>query len=85
MKQNVGRLDKIVRAGLGGAVLSLAFLGPQTAWGYLGLIGLLSAASGFCPAYALYRRYKPAPDISISAIEKDCWNRDARGNSQNSG
>jgi hypothetical protein len=52
----MGPLDKLVRIGLGGAVLSLAFFGPQSAWGYLGLIGLLSAASGFCPAYAIYRR-----------------------------
>jgi hypothetical protein len=54
----MGPLDRLVRIGLGGAVLSLAFFRSQSAWGYLGLIGLISAASGFCPAYAVYRRVR---------------------------
>jgi len=58
MNQNLGNMEKLVRAALGGAILSLAFLGPQTAWGYFGLIGLLSAASGFCPIYAVHRRLR---------------------------
>ncbi len=50
---NEGGVDRGLRAVLGLAILSLAFVGPQTPWGYLGLIPLLTAAVGFCPAYAL--------------------------------
>ena len=54
MKSNVGSVDRVIRVVLGVALLALAFVGPQTAWGYLGIIPLLSAALGFCPAYALF-------------------------------
>ena len=53
MKLNEGGLDRIARV-LGGAViLALAFVGPKTAWGYLGLIPLVTGVVGFCPLYAL--------------------------------
>ncbi len=55
MKKNVSPMDRIIRFILGVAVLSLVFLGPQTAWGYIGLIALISALSGFCPLYRLLR------------------------------
>jgi len=51
MKQNISPLDRAARVVLGLGILSLVFLGPKTAWGYLGLIALVTAASGFCPAY----------------------------------
>ena len=50
-KQNVGNADRILRLLLGAAILSLAFFGPQTPWGYLGLIPLLTGLVGRCPAY----------------------------------
>lgn len=50
---NVGPTDRALRAVLGLAVLALAFVGPRTPWGYLGLIPLLTAVVGFCPLYAL--------------------------------
>ena len=49
--KNVGRTDRALRTLLGLGILSLVFFGPQTAWGYVGLIALISAASGFCPLY----------------------------------
>ncbi|MGZ3652931.1 MAG: YgaP family membrane protein [Bdellovibrionota bacterium] len=51
MNRNVGNADRIARTLLGLGILSLAFVGPQTAWGYLGLIPLGTAAWGFCPLY----------------------------------
>lgn len=51
MKPNVGSLDRIVRVVLGAGILSLAFIGPQTPFGYLGLVPLLTGVFGFCPAY----------------------------------
>lgn len=77
MKQNVGMIDKIIRTTLGLAILSLVFLGPQTAWGYLGLIGILSAASGFCPIYAVYNKRREMK-ASAAELEKECWDREGR-------
>lgn len=53
MKPNEGSLDRILRVLVGIGVLSLAFIGPQTPWGYLGLIPLATGLVGFCPLYAL--------------------------------
>ena len=50
---NEGLSDRGLRAVVGLAVLSFAFVGPKTPWAYLGLIPLLTAAVGFCPLYAL--------------------------------
>ncbi len=51
--RNISHPDRILRAILGSAVLALVFFGPQTAWGYLGLIALITALSGFCPLYRI--------------------------------
>ncbi len=50
---NEGTLDRTVRVVVGLAVLSLAFVGPQTLWGFLGLVPLATGAFGFCPLYRL--------------------------------
>jgi hypothetical protein len=51
MVRNVGSLDQFVRLVIGLAILSLVFVGPKTYWGLLGIIPLLTAATGFCPLY----------------------------------
>ena len=51
MKINVGSIDRGVRLLLGVVLLSLVFVGPQTPWGWLGLIPLATGATGFCPLY----------------------------------
>lgn len=51
MKFNVGGVDRILRIVAGLALLSLAFIGPQTPWGYVGLVPLLTGIFRFCPAY----------------------------------
>lgn len=53
LAKNVGTIDRAVRALVGVGLLSLAFTGPQTAWGYLGFIPLLTAALGTCPLYSV--------------------------------
>jgi hypothetical protein len=50
---NMGSVDRALRLGLGLILLSLAFTGPHTAWGYLGLIPLLTAVVGSCPLYTM--------------------------------
>lgn len=54
MKVNEGKVDRILRVVAGLGLLSLAFVGPQTAWGYVGLVPLLTGAIGFCPLYKVF-------------------------------
>lgn len=53
MRKNEGPLDRGLRVVLGFALLSLVFFGPQTAWGWLGLIPLATGLLGTCPIYTL--------------------------------
>ena len=53
MKLNEGTVDRILRVVVGIAILSLAFVGPQTPWAYLGVVPLLTGIIGFCPLYAI--------------------------------
>ena len=55
MRANVGSIDRVIRVVVGMALISLVRFGPQTAWGYLGFIPLLTGAYGWCPLYALLR------------------------------
>ena len=50
---NEGTLDRTVRIVLGLAILSLAFVGPQSPLGYLGLVPLVTGLVGFCPLYRI--------------------------------
>jgi len=53
MRRNEGNLDRLLRIVVGAAILSLVFVGPKTAWGWLGLIPLVTGLIGYCPAYSL--------------------------------
>lgn len=46
-------VERGLRVVLGLGVLSLAFLGPKTPWGWLGLVPLLTGVVGSCPLYTL--------------------------------
>lgn len=54
MKKNEGKLDRTVRILAGLGLLSLVFIGPQTLWGLIGLVPLLTGALGFCPLYQVF-------------------------------
>lgn len=54
MPTNEGALDRIIRVIAGLAIISLVFIGPQSPWGWLGLIPLATGVVGFCPAYAVF-------------------------------
>jgi Protein of unknown function (DUF2892) len=54
MKANEGGLDRILRIVVGLGLLSLVFVGPQTTWGYVGLVPLITGLIGFCPLYAVF-------------------------------
>jgi hypothetical protein len=53
MKQNIGNTERIIRAIVGIGLISLVFVGPQTVWGWIGVIPLGTAIIGWCPPYAL--------------------------------
>lgn len=53
MKKNVGGVDRITRVVAGFGILSLAFIGPQSPWAYLGLVPLLTGIVGWCPPYQI--------------------------------
>lgn len=52
--KNVGNIERIIRIVAGLGILSLAFVGPQNPWGYIGIIPLLTGLIGWCPPYALF-------------------------------
>ncbi|MEZ4288461.1 MAG: DUF2892 domain-containing protein [Polyangiales bacterium] len=54
LPRNEHTADRVVRIAIGLGVLSLAFVGPKTPWGYLGLIPLVTGLLGSCPMYTLF-------------------------------
>lgn len=54
MTKNMGNADRLIRALVGLVLLALVFVGPQTPWGWIGLVPLLTAALGNCPAYSIF-------------------------------
>ncbi len=53
MTKNIGNAERIIRGIVGIILIALVFVGPKTAWGWLGLIPLGTALLGWCPPYAL--------------------------------
>lgn len=51
--RNERTLDRVVRVVAGLALLSLVWVGPQTAWGWVGLVPLVTGLVGSCPIYRL--------------------------------
>ncbi len=47
-------IDRVVRVILGLGLLSLVWIGPQTAWGWVGLVPLITGLVGSCPLYRLF-------------------------------
>lgn len=53
MSRNEGNIDRALRIILGLGLLALVFVGPQTPWGWIGLVPLITGLVGFCPLYRL--------------------------------
>jgi hypothetical protein len=51
---NEGTLDRVVRVILGIGLISLVFVGPQTPYGWVGVVPLATGALGWCPLYAMF-------------------------------
>lgn len=51
---NEHAIDRVLRVVIGLVLLSLVFIGPQTLWGLVGLIPLVTGLAGSCPVYSLF-------------------------------
>ena len=58
---NIGSIDRAIRIVAGLGIFSLAFIGPQTPWGNLGLVLIFTGFFRWCPAYLPFgiKTYKP--------------------------
>jgi hypothetical protein len=52
--KNEGTVDRVLRVIGGAALISLVFVGPETPWGWIGVVPLVTAFLKFCPAYAIF-------------------------------
>lgn len=54
LPQNMGVADRALRILAGLGLLSLVFVGPQTIWGWIGVIPLVTGLAGTCPLYTVF-------------------------------
>lgn len=50
---NIGGIERIIRILVGLALIAIVFVGPQTMWGWIGVVPLLTGLIGWCPPYAM--------------------------------
>jgi len=55
MSANESTSDRAIRILFGAALVSLVFFGPQSAWGWLGLIPIVTGARRVLPAVSAVR------------------------------
>lgn len=53
MSTNIHSAERVVRILLGAGLLAMAFVGPTSAWFFLGAVPLATGLIGWCPPYAL--------------------------------
>jgi hypothetical protein len=53
MSKNIGNIDRILRIVAGVILIALVFVGPQTPWGWIGLVPLVTAFISWCPVYSV--------------------------------
>jgi len=54
MKLNEGTIDRALRVIAGLVLIGLAASGTVGAWGWIGVVPLVTGIVGFCPAYAIF-------------------------------
>ncbi|WP_037586428.1 YgaP family membrane protein [Stenoxybacter acetivorans] len=59
--RNISKTDRIIRIILGLVLLALVFVGPKTAWGWIGLFPLITGLVGWCGLYTLLGKKSCAP------------------------
>jgi hypothetical protein len=53
MKRNEGMADRAARIVLGLGLLATTAIGPETQWGWIGIVPLVTGLAGTCPIYSL--------------------------------
>ena len=54
LPRNEHTLDRALRVVLGLGLLAAVFVGPRTAWGWFGVVPLLTGLLGSCPIYTIF-------------------------------
>lgn len=54
LPRNEHAVERAVRVVIGIGLLAIAFVGPKTPWGWLGVIPLFTGLVGSCPLYTLF-------------------------------
>ena len=54
LKRNEGTADRALRVVVGLGLISLVFVGPQTMWGLVGIVPLLTGSVVMCPLYRIF-------------------------------
>ncbi|GAA4408868.1 YgaP family membrane protein [Quisquiliibacterium transsilvanicum] len=54
MKTNVGGLDRMLRIAVGVVLIALALTGTIGAWGWIGIVPLLTGLFRSCPLYSIF-------------------------------
>ena len=55
MQKNEGTVDRVLRVSAGLILIGLAATNVVGAWGYIGIVPLLTGVIGMCPVYTLLR------------------------------
>lgn len=53
LPRNEHTVERAIRVLLGLGLLTIAFVGPKTPWGFLGVVPLATGLLGSCPLYTL--------------------------------
>jgi hypothetical protein len=51
--RNEHTVDRVIRVLVGLGLLSIVFVGPQTLWGLVGIVPLVTGLLGTCPLYSM--------------------------------
>ena len=54
LKVNEHPVERVVRVALGVGLIAMAAMGTIGAWGYIGVVPVLTGALGSCPIYTLF-------------------------------
>jgi Protein of unknown function (DUF2892) len=47
-------IERVLRVIIGVGLITMVYTGPQTNWGWLGIIPLVTGITGFCPLYRIF-------------------------------
>jgi hypothetical protein len=54
LPRNEHVVERALRVALGIGLLAIAFVGPKTPWGFLGIVPLATGLLGSCPLYTVF-------------------------------